>query len=369
MRRSRLLGAVAGLVLLCAVPSVAAGAPRFGFVQIASGLSDAVYVTSAPDDPATLYVVEQSGVVETVRDGHIVSTFLDIRPRVSFDGERGLLSIAFHPSYARNHLFYVDYTDAAGDIHVVEYSAANGVATLSSARELLDVVHPWPNHNGGQLQFDRAGRLWFGIGDGGTDPTVQGASLGDPENHAQDPATRLGKLLRIDPTAPHAVWKTAGVGLRNPWRFSFDRRTGDLWIGDVGAATEEEVDFRPAAKAASLADFGWSRLEGRLTYNPKVHLLAGLPLVAPLWIYSHRGGSFCAVVGGYVYRGSSVPAANGLYFFGDYCAGTVWTLRRSKGHAVATMLDGRLPSLTSFGEASDGALYAVTSDGNLYELR
>ncbi len=248
MRRVAALAAVSAALTLLA--GAASGAPRFGFVQIASGLSDAVYVTSAPDDPATLYVVEQSGVVETVRDGYIVSTFLDIRPRVTFDGERGLLSIAFHPSYARNHLFYVDYTDAAGDIHVVEYSAANGVATLSSARELLDVVHPWPNHNGGQLQFDRAGRLWFGIGDGGTDPTAQGASLGDPENHAQDPTSRLGKLLRIDPTAPSAVWKTAGLGLRNPWRFSFDRRTGDLWIGDVGAATEGTAQSRTSPATA-----------------------------------------------------------------------------------------------------------------------
>jgi glucose/arabinose dehydrogenase len=248
-------------------------------------------------------------------------------------------------------------------------STSGGVGDPSTARELLAVAHPWPNHNGGQLQFDRTGDLWVSTGDGGTDPSAGAVSLGDPMNHAQSLASPLGKLLRTDPAKPGATWQTIGIGLRNPWRFSFDRKTGDLWIGDVGAATQEEVDFRPAAKAAQRANFGWSHFEGKVVYNGKVKLRKGVPVVAPVWIYKHYNSMSCAVVGGYVYRGSAVPAARGRYVFGDYRSGLVWTLSMPRGRARVAYLQGNLQSLSSFGEDANGELYAVTTTGELYELR
>jgi len=362
--------ALSVVALALTIPSGAArGAKGFGFRLIGSGLTNAVYVTSPPRDASTLYVVEQQGLIVEVRGGRDVGTFLDIRDRVDFDGERGLLSMAFSPRYATNGLVYVDYTGADGVIHVVEMRVANGVGDPSTSRELLTVAHPWPNHNGGQLQFDRAGFLWVGLGDGGTDPSAGPVSLGDPHDNAQNPSSRLGKLLRLDPSQPGATWQTVAMGLRNPWRFSFDRKTGDLWIGDVGAATYEEVDFRPAAQAAHLADFGWSRFEGTLVYNRKVALPRGRPVVRPLWEYSHDDNVSCAIVGGYVYRGSLAPAARGRYVFGDYCSGRIYTLRRVHGRVVVTRSTARYPSLTSFGEDANGELYAVTSTGDLYQLR
>jgi glucose/arabinose dehydrogenase len=207
------------------------------FPRIASGFVNPTYITSAPGEPATLYVVEQAGTIRMVQKGRISGTFLDIHDRVKSGDEFGLLSVAFHPRYALNHLFYVDYTDLAGDTHVVEYAAPNGIADLSTARELLLVDQPYANHKGGQLQFDRAGYLYVGMGDGGTRADGTGASLGDPENRAQNLDSDLGKLLRIDPARADSAWQIVGMGLRNPWRFSFDRKTGDLWIGDVGAAS------------------------------------------------------------------------------------------------------------------------------------
>jgi glucose/arabinose dehydrogenase len=365
MRRLAILAA-AGAVFAVAVQAASA----YTFVQIASGLQSPVYVTSAPGDPATLYVVEQPGTIEIVRGGAVTGTFLDLRDRVKFDGELGLLSLAFDPDYAQNHLFYVDYTDVNDDTHVVQFSSANGVGVPSSARELLFVKQPYPNHKGGQLQFDSQGYLYVGMGDGGTNPAGGDISTGDPENRAQNPGSRLGKLLRIKPNVPGATWQTVGLGLRNPWRFSFDRQTGDLWLGDVGAGRYEEIDFRPKAKIGTLANYGWSRFEGPAVYNPAVALARKGVLVAPVWTYSHSG-PVCAVVGGYVYRGRNVPAARGRYFFGDYCAGTIWTFKVGpKGRASAfPALLGTVPDLSSFGEDADGELYAVSLDGSLYALR
>jgi glucose/arabinose dehydrogenase len=358
------------LSLALAALALSAGtAHAYSFEQIASGFVDPTYVTSAPGDPATLYVVEQRGTIEIVRGGSITGRLLDISDRVLADGERGLLSMAFHPRYAQNHLFYVDYTDLRGDTHVVEYSVENGVAVPASGRELLFVQQPYPNHNGGQLQFDKRGTLYVGMGDGGT-PPEQAVSVGDPENRAQNPAGRLGKLLRIDPTLPGATWQTIGMGLRNPWRFSFDRLTGNLFIGDVGAATAEEVDFRPKKLLGALANYGWSHYEGRVVYNPKVRIPRGAKVVSPTWTYSHSRGS-CSIIGGYVYRGKAIPKARGRYFFSDLCSGVVWAFRvGAAGRASAvTAISGRLPNITSFGEDASGELYATTLDGGLYRLR
>jgi len=356
------------LVLLTVLPGAGSAETtvRLGaFRPIASGFDSPTYVTAAPGEPGTLYVVEQPGRIRTVRNGRITGTFLDIRDRVLAEGERGLLSMAFHPRYAQNRLFYIDYTDLAGDTHVLELSAH----TPSSERELLFVDQPYPNHNGGQLAFDPAGRLYVGMGDGGTPPDDGGASLGDPQNRAQNLDSRLGKLLRIDPLREDAQWQIVGLGLRNPWRFSFDRRNGNLWLGDVGAATSEEIDRRPAALIGTLANYGWSRWEGRFVYNRRIALRAGR-LVQPVYVYSH-GASSCGVIGGYVYRGARLPAARGRYFFGDLCTGVTWALKLGTGGLPTGVKDftGRVPNLSSFGEDGRGELYAVGLDGVLYGLR
>lgn len=365
------------LVLVIAVgagSSVNAKA-AYKFNLIARGFPYPTYVTSAPDDPSTLYVLEQVGLIRIVRGGHATGTFLDLRDKVFFAGERGLLGMAFSPDYAHNHLFYVDYTDPNSNTHIVEYRSANGVGVPSSARELLFVRQPYPNHKGGQLAFDRNGLLYVGMGDGGVNPDSGPRAIGDPENRAQNPDSQLGKMLRINPTEPGARWQTIAYGLRNPWRFSFDSQTGNLWIGDVGAAMWEEIDFRAASKIDVTANYGWSRYEGRSLYNKAIKLHAGTDVVFPTWVYHHtfvgRNGGRCGVIGGYVYRGSRVPAARGRYFFGDLCTGEIWSFRAGKngrGSKVATMR-GFVPSLSSFGEDSNGELYALSySKGGLYML-
>jgi glucose/arabinose dehydrogenase len=355
------------LVAAVSVALVAAGAAgAYSFEPIATGFDQPVYVTTAPGDPSTLYVVERKGTIEIVRGGQAAGTFLDITNAVWSGGEGGLLSIAFHPRYAENHLFYIDYTDLDRDTHIVEYTSANGVAVPSSARELLFVEQTYENHKGGQLQFDKQGRLYVGMGDGGSNPD---SLRNDPDNRAQDLGTRLGKLLRIDPTAS-STWQMIGYGLRNPWRFSFDRLTGDLWLGDVGAGVNEELDFRPRTQLGAPANFGWSHFEGTVVYNGDVKLRGNGRLVAPVWVYTHSRGN-CSVVGGYVYRGARLPKARGRYFFGDYCTGVIWSFKVGpKGRASAvTRLADHVPNLVSFGEDTNGELYAVGIDGILYAFR
>jgi len=252
------------------------------FAPVVSGLSSPDYVTSAPGDPTTLYVVEQPGTIKIVRNGAVAGTFLDIRSRIKSGGEQGLLSVAFHPQYATNHRFYVDYTDTRGDTRVVEFRSANGVGKPATARQLLFVDQPYDNHNGGQLEFDKNGYLYVGMGDGG--------SGGDPENRAQNLKSRLGKLLRINPTRKSSAWQIVGFGLRNPWRFSFDRANGNLWIGDVGQNAWEEVDYRNAARVGRLANYGWSRFEGKVVYDSHKPLVRKGDLISPVLVYSHSEG-------------------------------------------------------------------------------
>jgi len=205
----------------------------------ASGLSALTAIASTPAEPRRLYAVEQVGRIRFFVNGKLGGTFLDLRDRVVSGGEQGLLSLAFHPAYARNHRFYVNYTDRSGNTRVVEFRSRNGRGVKSTARQLLFVRQPYANHNGGQLQFDSGGLLYVGMGDGG--------SAGDPGNRAQNMKQRLGKLLRIDPLRRGAQWQIVGLGLRNPWRFSFDRANGDLYIGDVGQGNWEEIDCQPGA--------------------------------------------------------------------------------------------------------------------------
>ena len=339
-----------------AVPA-AADRPQLAVQPFASGLSALTAIASTPAEPRRLYAVEQVGRIRYFVAGRLAGTFLDIRDRIVSGGEQGLLSVAFHPDYARNHRFYVDYTDRNGNTRVVEFRSRNGVGLKSSGRQLLFVRQPYANHNGGELQFDSAGLLYVGMGDGG--------SAGDPENRAQHMTQRLGKLLRINPLRRGARWQIVGLGLRNPWRFTFDRANGDLYIGDVGQGSWEEIDYRPRAQIARLANYGWRAFEGRSRYSNTA--LGPGQLVAPVNAYSHDQG--CSVTGGYVYRGQAVPSAAARYFFGDYCSGTVWSFRIDAGRATDVRTEAfRVVSLTSFGEDVAGELYFATGNGRIFKL-
>jgi glucose/arabinose dehydrogenase len=325
-----------------------ATAAAYRFVRVASGFDSPVHVTARRGD-ARLYVVEQEGRIRIARNGRITGTLLDIRPRVVCCGEQGLLSVAFHPRFARNGRYFVYYTAPAN--RVVEYRGRRAVRTL------LNLADQYSNHNGGQLVFGPDGRLYVGTGDGG--------SGGDPENRAQNISSPFGKLLSIDVDRRGARWQTVGLGLRNPWRFSFDRRTGDLYIGDVGQSAWEEIDFTPR-RSPGLENYGWDVYEGRATHEDKSP--SGGRLVFPIAAY--RLGGHCAVIGGFVYRGSAVPSARGRYFYGDNCSGAMWSLRVVGGKARNLRREPfTLQGLSSFGEDSRGELYAVTLDGNVYRLR
>ncbi len=345
------------LVLSLAVAGVQAApsASTVALTPVLRGFSQPVLLTFAPGEQGVLYVVEQGGRIMRVAKGRR-TVFLDVRSLVTAGGEQGLLGLAFHPSYARNRLFYVNYTSRDGRNVVARYRTAATKAVASSRRELVSVRDPYGNHNGGHLAFGPDGGLYTTFGDGG--------SGGDPENRSQDPGSQLGKLLRIDPASGRVV--TAALGLRNAWRFSFDRATGDLWLGDVGQNQIEEIDFLPRARLGESPNFGWDVYEGRSVHEQKD--LGPGTLVQPIAQYSHGQG--CSVTGGYVYRGKSVPAAAGRYFYGDYCSGTVWSLQQRGGSARGLRREGfEVDSLTSFGEDAAGELYLVSHGGTIYKLR
>ena len=324
----------------------------------ARGLDALTAIASTPAEPRRLYAVEQVGRIRYFVNGRLRGTFLDIRERVTSGGEQGLLGLAFHPAYARNHRFYVQYTDSNSNQRLVEFRSRRGRAIKSSARLLLLWRDPFSNHNGGQLAFDRNGLLYTAMGDGG--------SGGDPENRAQRTNDRHGKMLRANPLRRPVNWEMVGLGLRNPWRFSFDRANGDLYIGDVGQNSWEEIDYRRRAQIGTLANYGWKVFEGRERFSNTA--LGPGELVAPVHVYPTSGGN-CTVIGGYVYRGRAVPAARGRYFFGDYCSGIVWSLRIQDGRAVDVRREQfRASSLASFGEDVRGELYLATQEGSIFRL-
>jgi glucose/arabinose dehydrogenase len=358
-----------GVVVACAAACILGGSTTSAgtlrptalrLVEVVSGLERPADVTSTPSEPGRLYVVEKAGRILAVENGALrPEPFLDISNLVGSAGnEQGLLSVVFHPDYAENRRFYVDYTDTNGDTRVVEYRSDGERAQPGTARQLLFVDQPYENHNGGQLAFDDRGRLYVGMGDGG--------SGGDPENRAQNLGSRLGKLLRIDVDRPGATWRIVAYGLRNPWRFSFDRETGDLWIGDVGESAWEEIDYAPRG-SFGLVNYGWDVWEGRHRFESKRRNAAGR-LVSPVAEYSHSQG--CSVTGGFVYRGEAIPALRGRYIFGDYCSGTIWSLVLRDGRARGLRREPiRVASLSSFGEDTAGELYAVSdTDGTLFRL-
>jgi glucose/arabinose dehydrogenase len=332
---------------------------RLRLEQVASGLEAPLYLTGPPGEPGRLYVVEQGGRIVVVERGRLRSEpFLDIQDEVVAGGEQGLLGLAFHPEYESNRLLYVHFTNVDGDTRVVEYRATRNGRRVdeSTARVLLAVDQPYSNHNGGQILFAPDGRLWVGLGDGG--------SGGDPENRAQDLSERLGKLLAISVDASEPRVETVAYGLRNPWRFSFDRETGDLWIGDVGQSAFEEVDRLRSGQVGELVNFGWDVFEGRAPYEDKEPSGRGR-LVDPVAVYGRGEG--LSVTGGYVYRGSDVEVAVGRYFFGDYGSGRVWSLdadsprkRRREPFEVR--------ALASFGEDTSGELYLVSLSGSIFRL-
>jgi glucose/arabinose dehydrogenase len=360
----RALGLVCGLALLpgcggddpATTPQLPASPERLRLEPVASGLASPLQVVADPAEPGRLYVVEQAGVVRVLEDGTVTSTpFLDIHEQVTSGGEQGLLALAFHPDFPDDPRFYVHYSDPDGDTRVDELQAsASGAAKV---RELLAVDQPHPNHNGGQLVFGPDGLLYLGLGDGG--------AAFDPEGRSQDMGTRLGKLLRVDVEAAEPAWEIAANGLRNPWRFSFDRETGDLYIGDVGQDRWEEIDF-VAAGTDGLLNFGWDVYEGDEQVEDN-DLQGGGELVFPVAAYAHDVG--CSVTGGYVYRGAALPSMQGRYLYGDYCSGTIWSLRIEGGEAVEIRRERvSVPQLASFGEDGDGELYAVSQAGAVYRL-
>jgi glucose/arabinose dehydrogenase len=358
---------VAGVLLVLAavaLPGAAVGQSHSAALNLrpfARGFDSPLYVTAPSSEPGKLYVVEQAGVIRVLVNGRRqAKPFLDIRSLVKSGGEQGLLSVAFHPRYARNHRFFVDYTDRNGDTRVVEYRSNGRTALPRTAHQLLFVNQPFDNHNGGQLRFGPDGRLYVGMGDGG--------SGGDPGNRAQNLNSRLGKLLRLNVDKRGARWRVAGYGLRNPWRFSWDRLTHDLYIGDVGENAWEEVDLRTPRQQRALSNYGWRVWEGRARFTSGQQVNPRGVLVFPLVVYSHSRG--CSITGGYVYRGKAVASVRGRYFYGDFCSGTIWSLRTSRGKLASA--PRREPfsvsNLSSFGEDAAGELYATSLDGTIYKL-
>jgi glucose/arabinose dehydrogenase len=355
------------------LPTLALGTPLGGF-------SAPVGITHAGDGTGRLFVVQQGGQIRLVKNGALqAAPFLDIAGRISAGGERGLLGLAFPHDYARKGYFYVNYTNTAGNTVISRFrrsAASADTADPASEQILLTIGQPFANHNGGQLAFSQRDRyLYVGMGDGG--------SGGDPGNRAQNPADLLGKMLRIDTetgrpytyTSPatNPFVSTAGfrpeiwaLGVRNPWRFSFDRLTADLYMADVGQGSWEEVNFQPAASAGG-ENYGWRIMEGVHCFNPNPCSVAGLTL--PILEYGHGAGD-CSVTGGYVYRAGAFPRMQGLYIYGDFCSGRIWGLRRGDGGGWTNslLLDTSI-QISAFGEEESGALYvAGYNTGQIFPL-
>ena len=324
--------------------------------QVASGLDSPLHASAPRNERGRLYIVLQDGKIVVLENGGIrPQPFLDIDSQVTSGGEQGLLSVAFHPRYAQNRLFYVNFTDNNGHTRVVEYRS-DGRKAVKRVRQLLLVQQPYSNHNGGQVAFGPDGRLYVGMGDGGAG--------GDPEDRAQNLSSRLGKLLAINVNRRGAKWQVVALGVRNPWRFSFDRATGALYMGDVGQGSWEEINYTPRS-SPGLENYGWDVYEGRASFEQKE--LGPGRLRQPIHVYDRSNG--CSVSGGFVYRGAAVSSARGRYFFGDYCSGRVWSLAVSGGRARGVRLEAiRVDALSSFGEDATGELYLTSLEGSVYRL-
>lgn len=380
IRLNRIIRAIT--FALAALAAVTAGAETpLTTTTVASGLLSPVYLTPAPGDSTRLFVVEQPGVIRIIKNGVLQSgSFLDIQSRIVSGGEQGLLGLAFHPQYAQNGYFYVYYTAASpsGQTMLSRFSVAAGnpdSAVATSEAVIFTTHQPQGNHNGGMIGFGPADSLlYIGLGDGG--------GSGDANNLAQNPDTALGKILRIDVDggSPYAIpadnpfvgaidtlpeiW---AIGVRNPWRWSFDRATHDLWMADVGQGTWEEIDFQPAASSGG-ENYGWRLKEGTHCYNPATGCDTLTGLTDPIYEYRHETGPYgfrCSITGGYVYRGCAVPDLQGCYFFADYCSGEIWTVRYDGANLTdftdrtAELTGGSTYSVSGFGQDSKGEIYII----------
>jgi glucose/arabinose dehydrogenase len=376
-------GAAATPAATATTPVATAASNAVTLALITLGLSAPVGIVNAGDGSDRLFAVERGGQVRVIdADGTLrAASFVDLSDRVEDDGwERGLLGLAFHPDFRRNGRLFIHYSrigDGATVISELTASVDLSSADPTSERILLTLAQPSPFHNGGQMAFGPDGYLYVGLGDGGPD--------GDPQQNGQNLQTLLGKILRIDvdgarqaaeqyaipsdnPFAAGGIAPSAGLpeiwayGLRNPWRFSFDRSNGDLYIGDVGEASWEEID-RQAAGSPGGENYGWNAHEGTHCYSPACSQVAA---IAPIAEYGHDRG--CSVVGGYVYRGSRQPALVGIYLFADYCAGSIFSLPAGGAAAPMTVATTGM-SISSFGQGEDGELYLVdVAGGGLYRV-
>lgn len=344
----------AALAHCLALAGSAAGRTERGLAlkPVATGLTDPVHVAFAPGEPGRLYVVELAGRVRVLERGRL-RTFLDIRSFVARRGLRGLYSIAFHPRYRSNGRYYVQYAARDGALVVVEYRPRSHLARRI-VMGLTDAVHRPYGHYGGQLAFGPGGYLYVGIGDG--------VGEGDPGDRAQDLSSPFGKILRIDVNGRRAR-SVVAYGLRNPWRFSFDRANGDLYVGDVGERRWEEVD-RLARRAPRPANPGWPLYEGR-----ERHSAGEAPLlVDPIAVYARRRPQ-CSIVGGFVYRGRALARLRGRYVYGDLCSGAIWSLRVNGEGSLVRREPLTVPAgLYSFGEDARGELYVAAMDGTVSKL-
>lgn len=348
-----------------AIPTKFPNTSDYEWKVIASGLNRPVDIQPANDGTGRLFIIEKYGVIRIFENGQLLNEpFLSISDRVDDSGnEMGLLGLAFDPNYQENGYFYVNYTGDGGNTRISRFQASDNYSDPNSEVVLLVIDQPFQNHNGGALAFGPDGYLYAGLGDGGL--------AGDPYKNGQNTQTLLGKILRIDVENgnPYSipsdnpfgneVW---AYGLRNPWRISFDKLTGDLWIGDVGQGEWEEVDHLPAGTPGGT-NFGWSIMEGNHGYDgdPQPGLLL------PVTEYSHSSGDGCSITGGYVYRGA-MPAWNGIYLYGDYCSGNIWGVIPSVDGWQTQRLFEAGVTITTFGQDESGEIYLASDNGNVYIL-
>ena len=363
--------------------------------KIAHGYQKPVYLTAMKDQSDTLFIIEQAGRIQTIINGRKSDPLLDIRERVhqpKMPGdERGLLSMALHPHFRDNGKFYVNYVNRENMTIISTFKLEDGHLIADGEEIILSIKQPYSNHNGGQVAFGPDGYLYIGLGDGGY--------AGDPESNGQNTHTLLGTILRldVDRDKPYSIpldnpfynhnearQEIYCYGLRNPWRFSFDRDTGDLYIGDVGQSSWEEIDYLPFNHSTG-ANFGWNQMEGFHCY-PSGEDCEKDNLTFPIFEYPNNANYIktligweqndakgCSVTGGYVYRGSSIPELNGKYIFGDYCTGKIWSLQVSQGQAV-NYTQWNISGITndfylsSFGEDGNGELYLLNHTGDIYKI-
>ena len=392
MFRPAAIACLAGLSLASATPATfAGGSTTLTSQRLVTGLARPVFVDAAPGDDSRIFIVEQrSGSTGRIRVFDLSSNMLLSTPflsvSVSTSSEQGLLGMAFHPDYASNGYFFINYTNTSGDTIIARYQVSStnpNVANASSATTVMTIDQPYSNHNGGMIDFGPDGYLYIGTGDGG--------SGGDPGNRSQDITGQLlGKMLRIDVnslpysipadnpfvgvTGDDEIW---AYGLRNPWRFSFDSETGDMYIADVGQNAWEEIDVQPASSAGG-ENYGWRCYEGDHAYNT-----SGCPgsgtMVFPVHEFSHGGSPYrCSITGGNVYRGDAIPDLQGTYFFGDYCSNQIWSFRWDGSGGITSYEDrtselapnaGSIASISGFGEGADGTIYVCDLGGEVFAIQ